>query len=237
MLVIPENSTKSWPLARALQPRPNVHSVASGRKTGKPRIIRSAPLRASAAALLVFGLVAAIDEPTVLDRALYDWAARHYDRRLELAQWPIEILGLPGAYIPLALLLARHWRRTQRRGSAAAMTKAAFAGWLAVRLSRLVIHRPRPPRPPHRGPKFESTFPSGHTTGVTALAFAAAQLLHDERVLTSTEAIALALGWPLITAANRLYVREHWLTDVLGGLALGLSAATAVLANASRKNT
>jgi membrane-associated phospholipid phosphatase len=185
----------------------------------------------------VFGLVAAIDEPTVLDRALYDWAARHYDRRLELAQWPIEILGLPGAYIPLALLLARHWRRTQRRGSAAAMTKAAFAGWLAVRLSRLVIHRPRPPRPPHRGPKFESTFPSGHTTGVTALAFAAAQLLHDERVLTSTEAIALALGWPLITAANRLYVREHWLTDVLGGLALGLSAATAVLANSSRRNT
>jgi membrane-associated phospholipid phosphatase len=198
-------------------------------KTPTPRIVRSAPLRVSTAALLVFGLIALIDEPTVLDRALYDWAARHYDRRLELMQWPIEVLGLPGAYIPIALLLARHWRRGARRGGAA-ITKAAFAGWLAVRFSRLIIHRPRPPRPPHRRPKFESTFPSGHTTGVTALAVAAARILRDEQILTKTEAAALGIGWPLVTAANRVYVREHWLTDTLGGLALGLSAGMAILA-------
>ena len=177
----------------------------------------------------MFGVVAAIDEPTVLDRALYDWAARHYDRRVELAQGPIEILGLPGAYIPIALLIARHLRRRGRRGGAT-ITKAAFAGWLALRLSRLVIHRPRPPRPRHRRPKSESTFPSGHTTGVTALALVAAQVLRDERILTTTQAAALGIGWPLVTGLNRVYVREHWLTDILGGLALGISAATAVLA-------
>ena len=229
MLVIPDNSTKSRRLARALQVRSNVHSVGSGRKTPQPRIVRNAPLRASAAALLVFGLIAAMDEPTVLDRALYDWAARHYDRRLELMQRPIEIAGLPGVYIPIALLLARHVRRRGRRGGPA-ITKAAFAGWLALRLSRLVIHRPRPPRPPHRGPKFESTFPSGHTTGVTALAVAAARILRDEQILTNGEAAALGVGWPLMTAANRVYVREHWFTDVLGGLALGLGAGLGVLA-------
>ena len=206
-----------------------MYSVVSGKMALKPRIVRSAPLRASAAALLLYGLIVAIEEPTVLDRALYDWAGRHYDRRLELMQRPIEIAGLPGAYIPIALLLARYSRRRGRRWGAA-IPKAALAGWLALRLSRLVIHRPRPPRPPHRGPKSESTFPSGHTTGVTALAVVAARILRDEQILTSGAAAALGLGWPLVTAANRVYVREHWLTDTLGGLALGLSAGLAVLA-------
>jgi len=206
-----------------------MHPVVKGKKAGRPRIVSNAPLRASAAALAVFGLITAIDEPTPLDRALYDWATRHYDRRLELMQWPVEMLGLPGVYIPIALGLARHRRRGRRRGTAT-ITKAAFAGWLAVRLSRLVIHRPRPPRPPHRRPKRESTFPSGHTTGVTALAVAAAMILHDEHILTSGQAATLGIGWPLVTAANRVYVREHWFTDVLGGLALGLSASMVVLA-------
>ena len=170
-----------------------------------------------------------MDEPTALDRELYDWAARHYDRPLELMQWPLEILGLPGAYIPIALFIARQLRRRQHRGSAT-ITQAAFAGWLAVRLSRLIIHRPRPPRPPRRQPKSESTFPSGHTAGVTTLALVAAQVLYDERMLTRGQAAALGLGWPLVTAANRVYVREHWLTDVLGGLALGVSTARAILA-------
>lgn len=205
---------------------PTVHSVHG---KGRPRIVRNAPLRASAAALLVFGLVAALDEPTLLDRALYDWAARHYDRRLELMQRPIEVVGLPGGYIPIALLIARRLRRRRRRGGAT-ITKAAFAGWLAVRLSRLAIHRPRPPRPPRRRPKSESTFPSGHTVGVTTLALVAARILRDERMLTSAEAALLGFGWPLVTAANRVYVREHWLTDILGGLALGVSAAAAILA-------
>jgi len=188
-----------------------------------------APLRASAAALVVFGLIAAIDEPTALDRALYDWSARHYDRRLELAQWPIEMLGLPGAYIPIAVLIARRLRGNGRRGGVT-ITKAAFAGWFAVRLSRLIIHRPRPPRPRHRKPKSESTFPSGHTTGVTALALVAARMMYDEHILTSARAAAFGAGWPLLTAANRVYTREHWLTDVLGGLALGASVAAAITA-------
>jgi len=230
MLVIPENSTKSRRLARAVQPSPNVSSVATRRTTRKPRVVRKAPLRTSAAALLAFGLIAAIDEPTALDRTLFDWAARRYDRRLELAQWPIEILGLPGAYIPIAILIARHLRQRHLRGGAS-ITKAAFAGWLAVRLSRLLIHRPRPPRPPHRRPKSESTFPSGHTAGVTTLALVAARILRDEQILTTGQAAALGLGWPLVTAANRVYVREHWLTDILGGLALGVSVGAAVLAS------
>lgn len=194
-----------------------------------PRVVRRAPLRASAAALAAFGMVALIDEPTPFDRAAYDWARRHYDRRLVFAQRPLEILGLPGLYIPIAFLVAHRLRR-KRRGGGVSIVNAALGGWVALRLSRAVIHRPRPPRPPGRGPKSESTFPSGHTTGVTALAVVAATVLRDEQMLTATRSALIGIGLPLAIAANRVYVREHWVTDILGGWTLGLAAAMAVLA-------
>jgi membrane-associated phospholipid phosphatase len=190
--------------------------------------VKPAALRASAAALGAFGLVALLDEPTLLDRKVYDWARRNYDRRIEFAQWPIELFGLPGGYIPVALLVARHLGKHGRAGSGT-VTAGALAGGGALRLSRLVIHRPRPPRPPGRRPKSESTFPSGHTTGVTAMALVTAHVLHDEQMLTTRQALLLALGLPLVIGLNRVYVREHWLTDVLGGLTLGVSAGLAVL--------
>ena len=189
---------------------------------------RAAPVAATALALAAFALIAALDEPTPLDLAVYDWARRNYDRRLEMAQWPIELVGLPGLYIPLALLLARRLRRT-RRGGGGSLASAAIGGWLVVRASRTVIHRPRPPRPPGRGPKLESTFPSGHTTGVTALSIVLASVLRDERILTARQAALVGYGWPLATAMNRVYVREHWVTDVIAGWLLGIGAASAVL--------
>src|SRR5947209_20510068 len=95
MLVLSENSTTSPELARRLQACVAVTRVKR-RAGSRPRIVNPAALRASAAALGAFGLVALLDEPTLLDREVYDWARRNYDRRIELAQWPIELFGLPG---------------------------------------------------------------------------------------------------------------------------------------------
>jgi undecaprenyl-diphosphatase len=169
-------------------------------------------------------LVAAADEPTALDLTLYDLAGALYDRRIERAQRAIEIAGLPGAYIPAAYLIQRALRNRGRRGGRE-IVASAWAAWLTLRAMRLVIHRPRPPRPPGRNPKSESTFPSGHTTGLTTLALIAADVLARDGLLTPRQARALALGVPLLVAANRVYLREHWFTDVLGGLALGVAVA------------
>jgi undecaprenyl-diphosphatase len=189
---------------------------------------RTAPITTATLALTAFALIAALDEPSTLDLAAYDWAARNYHRALVLAQRPIEFVGLPGIYIPLALLLARQLKRKRRRGGRS-IANAAIGGWLALRVSRMFIHRPRPPRPPGRGPKSESTFPSGHTTGVTALSIVVARVLRDERILTSSQAALVGYGWPIVTALNRVYVREHWVTDVIAGWLLGTSAGSAVL--------
>jgi len=195
-------------------------------RSRRPRVVHASPARASLAALGAFCVIALIDEPSPLDLAAYEFAARHHSRALELIQRPLEVFGLPGVYIPAAIILARELRRRGHRGDVR-LVNTAMAGWIALRLSRLVIHRPRPPRPPGRGPKSESTFPSGHTTGLTALAIVAAEVLENEQILTSLQARALRIGLPLAIGMNRVFVREHWLTDVLGGWALGVAVALA----------
>jgi membrane-associated phospholipid phosphatase len=184
-------------------------------------------LYAALAALGAFGLVALIEEPTRLDRELYALARRWYRPRMVRAQRPLELFGLPGAHIPVSILGARVLRR-QGHGGGATIAASSVASWLAVRVLRSVVHRPRPPRPPGRGPKSESTFPSGHTTELTALAIVAAHVLEREQILTRREARCLRIGLPLLIGVDRVYVREHWFTDVLGGWALGAAVGLAL---------
>jgi membrane-associated phospholipid phosphatase len=179
-----------------------------------------APAVAAGLAFAVVARVAAVDEPTPLDHALHRFATASYRRWFELLQLPIEVAGYPGAYIPVAAVAAASLRRRGVRGGNTILT-AACAGWLALRVARLLYRRVRPPRPRHRGPKAESSFPSGHTTGVTASAVATAMVLAREEILSPRSAGLLGVGVPLVTGFNRVYVREHWATDVIGGWLLG----------------
>jgi undecaprenyl-diphosphatase len=190
---------------------------------------------AAAAGFAALARVAAVKEPTRIDRRVHDLAVSTYRRPLELALLPIEIAGLPGIYIPLAGLMSRRLRRRQGRTRATgAVVGAAAVGWLALRATRLLFNRRRPPRPAHRGPKSESSFPSGHTTGLTALATAAGLVLERNRIVSPLAARAITLGVPLVVGFNRVYVREHWLTDVVGGWLLGASVGLACVGVQSR---
>lgn len=207
-----------------------------GARVLRRRVLENrAALHASAAALAAFGLIALVDEPTALDRELYALARRLYRPRIVRAQRPLEVFGLPGAHIPVSILGARVMRRLGRRGGGA-IAASAVASWLAVRLLRRLVHRPRPPRPPGRGPKTESTFPSGHTTELTALAIVAAHVCERQQILTHRQARALRVGLPLLIGIDRVYVREHWFTDVLGGWALGAAVGFALSANGAARD-
>jgi undecaprenyl-diphosphatase len=74
------------------------------------------------------------------------------------------------------------------------------------------------------------SFPSGHTTMATAMAFGLYFILSewtkDQKVRAGL--FLIALGWALLIAVTRVYLGVHWLTDVVGGFGLGIWWVTLV---------
>ena len=158
-----------------------------------------------------------LDEPTALDRRVRARAIQlppSFARTLD----PLFPIGLPGGYIPIALLTARMLHRRRRRGGPAIVT-AACAGWMSHRAAKLAIRRVRPPKPGSR--RRTDSYPSGHTTGITALALTTAHVLHREGLISSATAALIAAGGPALMGAYRVIADDHWMTDVFGGWMLG----------------
>ena len=126
-------------------------------------------------------------------------------------------------FIVAGLFLAVLWRRPLLLATVAGADFAAI--WLSLGL-RQWIGRDRPPevypepKPlvhvPHTG-----SFPSGHAT--TAFACAAVLAWASPRLALPAFVLAAGIAW------SRVYVGVHWPLDVLGGAALGLLIATALL--------
>jgi undecaprenyl-diphosphatase len=106
----------------------------------------------------------------------------------------------------------RDLRRTAR------LSGVAWGGAMAVLTGvRAVVDRPRP-NDPEPG-WLNSAFPSGHTTGYFAVA--------STYAFKYTQAAPLlGLGGAMV-AFSRVYLREHWPSDVLAGAALGTAAGYA----------
>ena len=171
------------------------------------------------------------DEPTAVDREVRWYARRRLPAGIARALGPLFPLGLPGGYITIAYFTARALRRRGYSGGPAVIT-SAVAGWLAHRGAKLVYSRVRP-RDRGRRERTDS-YPSGHTTGVTALAVTTAYVLRRQRVASAAQTAAIAIGVPALMGAYRVIADDHWTTDVFGGWLLGGAvglACNAVLAD------
>jgi membrane-associated phospholipid phosphatase len=100
-------------------------------------------------------------------------------------------------------------------------------------LVKAVVHRARPAPATMLGvPETGSGFPSAHTLVLTALAGAVALVLWRATASAVLRALAVtaAVVASAVMGASRLYLGDHWLTDVLAGYALAGAVLTAVAA-------
>ena len=141
-----------------------------------------------------------------------------------------------------AVLLTAGWAIYTRNATREGL--ALIAGYAvtfaAVHIGKAATDRPRPSDPHAMADGL--AYPSGHSAYAVALVACAIVLARGGHNLATrfalvTIAIVLALG----VAASRVYLRVHYLTDVIGGFALGtaifsLAGIVALVVGALRNN-
>ncbi|MDB4877223.1 MAG: putative integral rane protein [Gemmatimonadetes bacterium] len=190
-------------------------SVRRPSREAAPQIL-AAVAAAGGMALLARGL--RFDEPTALDHRVRSFADTRVPREARTILRPLYPLGLPGGYITLAYGMA-HWLHRTRRAGGPAIVTSAWMGWLVHRGAKLIFTRERPRRPGVR--RRTDSYPSGHTTGATALALTTAYVLQRQGVVSKRGAAAIAIGVPVLMGSYRVIADDHWATDVFGGWLLG----------------
>lgn len=172
------------------------------------------------------GDVALADRPTMA------WFVAHRDAVATSLAQAISTVGgktvLPIiAAVTVALLL---WRR---RFDEALLLTLALGGAEAVALViKHVVDRARPPAVDVVGP-VETTlsFPSGHAVGTAAFTLGLAYLWwrRSPRLRRALAGFVVALLATVLMSASRLYLGDHWFTDVLAGAVLGVGALGVVV--------
>jgi undecaprenyl-diphosphatase len=178
------------------------------------------------AAALGFGLVAdMVTSETGLyryDASAAAWGAEHATpvstRLLGLVTW----LGATVTVLAVtATLGVLEWAERRRLAVLAFMVTVVVGQNLIANTVKVLVDRERPPVP-HLAPSNGFSFPSGHTAAAAATWAAVALVLGRGRPLPVKA--WLTAGAALITvavAASRVLLGVHWLTDVIGGAALG----------------
>jgi undecaprenyl-diphosphatase len=175
------------------------------------------------------------DRPTSIDRRIRRLARRQSMDGARLVLAPLFAIGLPGTYITIAHATSYWLHRRGKRGGPA-IVSAAWLGWLVHRAIKLGYRRERPLRPDVR--RRTDSYPSGHTTGTTALAITMAEVLRGQGVISTRHATALAIGAPALMGAYRVIADDHWATDVIGGWLLGGAIAlTCISAKRPHRST
>jgi len=129
--------------------------------------------------------------------------------------------GVVIALVAVAVLAWLLWRRNWR--VAGYWAGAVGFGQLAAALIKLVLQRPRPLADLYDGLSTYA-FPSGHAImSMVVYGFLAVLVARSFSVPRRWLVYAVATLLICAIALSRLYLGAHWLSDVIGGLSLGLA--------------
>jgi membrane protein DedA with SNARE-associated domain/membrane-associated phospholipid phosphatase len=198
-------------------------------------------LTTSLAALVAIGwaLGAVVQDVVVgggsirLDRPVLLWFARHREPWLTTAMRVATTVGSSAVLIPLALSIGAWYRWGRHRPRPLVLLSAAYGGsFLLSQAVKALTDRARPPANLAIGHFGGQAFPSGHATEAAAVygMLAVVVATGTPRWRYKVAAWAVAVAITVIVGITRLYLGAHWLTDVLGGWALGSAWLLLVLA-------
>ena len=132
----------------------------------------------------------------------------------------VSLIGSGYVLLPVTLACSAVLWRRRHRAIALALPLLGLAAVVALALTKWIINKPRPSL---RG----YGFPSGHVFGVTVFVLIAVYLLWRFEAPRRWQQGA-RIGGALFVALvgySRLYANAHWLSDVLGGLLVGVAFA------------
>lgn len=157
-----------------------------------------------------------------LDRSVAQWA---YDHRGLVSTDGLDAvtkLGETYTVVGLAVVLVfTEIRRVPSRWILPFVTAVIVGDKLITLAVKDLVARVRPTLEP-AAQALGASFPSGHTSTAAAFYACAALLLARRRARPTRAALAgAAVGIALAVACSRVFLDLHWLSDVIGGLALG----------------
>lgn len=130
--------------------------------------------------------------------------------------------GEPGQIAVIVLGSAVLWRRRRRWALGLPMVMAG-AGIVQL-VAKWAIDRPRP----NLGPW---GFPSAHVLSLVVLFGCIAYVVGTSRARRGWRGLSVGVGAAIVctVAYSRIYLEAHWLSDVLGGLSIGLAYLLVVI--------
>jgi membrane protein DedA with SNARE-associated domain/membrane-associated phospholipid phosphatase len=168
--------------------------------------------------------VLAGDELVLVDRPTETFLVTHREAWLTQVMRVVTDLGGASVLVPLVLVAGLLWRWRAGTWRPLDLLAAAYTGAWALQASvKLLVHRPGPPDGLALAHFSGSAFPSGHATNSVAVYGMLAALLaaSSSRWGRKVAAWATAAGLVALIGLSRMYLGGAWLTDVLGGFALG----------------
>ena len=157
-----------------------------------------------------------------IDSAAARWAQTHGTETTHRILQEISNLASTPAVLVIAVVIgAIEWARVPSRAIPAFLVVVTVGDSLVTNLVKAAVDRARPtidPLAASLGP----SFPSGHSSTAAAF-FAALALLLGRRRSDRHKAVlaGTAVGLAVAVACSRVLLDLHWLSDVVGGLALG----------------
>jgi membrane-associated phospholipid phosphatase len=159
------------------------------------------------------------------------WVVAHRTGWLTSIVRVVTWLGSAAVIIPLGLIVGGWFVRRRHQWRPLVLLGAAIAGAVALYdIVKFLVGRPRPPQSIWIGHFPAAAFPSGHATQTVAFYSVLAIILsagRSPRVKLALCSAAVLVA--LVVGFSRIYLGAHWLTDVLGGYALGAFWAAVVM--------